>query len=95
MGIAYPDGRLFVIRDLVNDLTHINALIEAGLRKLEPFNPAFLPHWTGIGNVIIEQSVSSQLPRGEYVLYLLSMPATAPIDQIDQGELNMTTFRIE
>jgi hypothetical protein len=82
VGIASPDGRFFILTDK---------------NQFEPFDGKSLPHWTGRGNVVIEQPVGSHLPRGDYHLYLLRMHASIeePMNHLDKGELNVTTFRVE
>jgi hypothetical protein len=97
VGIAYPDGNLFIIKETINDLNDKEALNEDGLKKLEPLNPVYLPHWIGEKNVVIEQSVNDSLLRGNYLLYLLRMPRIIndPVNNLDKGELNVSQFRIK
>ena len=97
VGIAYPDGNLFIIRESINDLNDKEALNEDGFKKLELLNPASLPYWSGEENVVIEQSVNDSLPRGEYLLYLLRMPQGIddPVNNLDKGELNVKPFQIK
>jgi hypothetical protein len=81
-GIAYPDGRFFIITQL---------------NQFEPFDWVFLPLWAGSGFVVIDKSVDDNWPRGDYQLYLLRMPTALedPINHLDKGELNVGQFRIE
>jgi len=82
VGIAYPDGRFFIVTQL---------------NQFEPFDWQFLPLWKGIGNTVIDKPIDNNWPRGDYLLYLLRMPASIedPVNHLDNGELNVTTFRVE
>ncbi len=82
VGMAYPDGRFFMI-------TRLN--------EFQAFNPSFLPHWQGTGKVVIDKQIADDMPRGDYQLYLLRMPQRIenPLSNLDQGELNVKAFRIE
>jgi hypothetical protein len=81
-GIAYPDGRFFIITQL---------------NRFELFDWVYLPLWTGQQNVIIDKPIDNDMPRGEYLLYILRMPEgiNDPINNLDKGELNVSSFRIE
>jgi hypothetical protein len=80
-GIAYPDGRFFIITES---------------NQFEPFDGKSLLHWTGIGNAVIDKP-ADDMPAGDYSLYLLRLPASieGPIHHLDKGELNVTKFRVE
>ncbi|HIE01078.1 MAG TPA: hypothetical protein EYP59_12455 [Thiotrichaceae bacterium] len=82
VGMAYPDGRFFMI-------TRLN--------EFQAFNPSFLPQWQGTGMVVIDKQIADDMPRGDYQLYLLRMPQGIenPLSNLDQGELNVKQFRIE
>ncbi len=82
VGIDYPDERFFILTEL---------------NQFEPFDWQFLPLWKGIGNTVIDKPIDNNWPRGEYQLYLLRMHASIeePMNHLDDGELNMTTFRVE
>lgn len=81
-GIAYPDGRFFIMPDF---------------NRLEPFNPPYLPHWVGTGNVVLDKPIDNDMPSGDYILYLLRMPEGIddPVNNLDKGELNVGQFRVE
>jgi hypothetical protein len=81
VGIAYPDGRFFIITEK---------------NQFEPFDGKSLLHWTGKGNAVIDKP-ADDMPAGDYSLYLLRLPASIeePINHLDKGELNVTTFRVE
>ncbi len=80
--IAYPDGRFFVLTDF---------------NRFEAFNPPFLPHWIGTGNVVIDKPIDNDMPHGEYQLYILRMPEgiEEPLNHVERGKLNVGQFRIE
>jgi hypothetical protein len=82
VGIAYPDGRFFILTEL---------------NQFKPFDWQVIPLWKGIGNTVIDKPIDNNWPRGEYQLYLLRMPASIeePMNHLDNGELNVTTFRVE
>jgi hypothetical protein len=82
VGIAYPDGRFFIVTKL---------------NQFEPFDWQFLPLWKGTKNTVIDKPIDSCWPRGDYFLYLLRMPANIeePMNHLDKGELNVTTFQVE
>jgi hypothetical protein len=81
-GIAYPDGRFFIITDL---------------NRFEPFDGNYLPFWLGPQNVIMDKPIGDDMPHGEYQLYILRMPEGIddPLNNMDKGELNRVAFRIE
>ena len=82
VGIAYPDGRFFIVTEL---------------NQFEPFDWQVIPLWKGIGNTVIDKPIDNNWPRGDYQLYLLRMHASIeePMNHLDNGELNVTTFRVE
>jgi hypothetical protein len=89
LGIQYPDGKLFIIKDF-NDFIELSASI---------------PHWIGIGHenekedaqVVIDKLVDGSMPTGEYKLYLLRMSGYVvdPVNNLHLGELNMSGFEVK
>jgi ligand-binding sensor domain-containing protein len=80
VGIALPDGTIFVLGDL-------NGFV--------PFDGVTLPVWQG-GEVAIEVPISSGIPRGEYAIYLLRVPVgIEPMANQAQWQLGVSGFKIE
>jgi len=81
VGVALPDGTIFVLADL-NGFT--------------PFDGANLPVWQG-SEVAIEVPISAGIPRGEYTIYLLRVPVglEQPIAHPEQWVLGVNTFKVE
>jgi len=65
------------------------------LNGFVPFDGATLPMWQG-GEVAIEVPVSAEIPRGEYVVYLLRVPVgVEPLAHPEQWMLGISGFRVE
>jgi hypothetical protein len=86
-GIAYPDGRFFIII--------------AAKNQLEPFNPPVLHRWEGTryepNSVLLDKKIDNSMPVGEYQLYTLriSEGIEEPVNNLGRGELSVGQFRIE
>jgi hypothetical protein len=92
LGIGYPDGNLMVIKER---------------NQLQSITQTPLPPWNGrgymgkiqdnVGQFIMEMPVDDQLPRGQYKLYLLRMPAMVenPMNNLGLGELNVSNFEVK
>ncbi len=82
-GIGYPNGEISVI---------------SKKNKWEALNPSVLPNWKeNAGNVLIDKKIGGDMPRGTYQLHILQMPEGIddPINNLGEGELNTSQFRIE
>jgi hypothetical protein len=85
-GIAYPDGRFFIIK---------------AENQLEPFNPPSLPRWESPkdepGSVLVDQEIDNSMPSGEYQLYTLRISEGIEdiVNNLERGELSVGQFRIE
>jgi ligand-binding sensor domain-containing protein len=80
VGVGLPDGTIFVLGEL-------NGFV--------PFDGATLPVWQG-GEVAIEVLVSTGIPRGDYVVYLLRVPVgLEPMANQEQWMLGISGFRVE
>jgi len=80
VGVALPDGTIFVLTDL-------NGFV--------PFDGVIFPVFQG-GKIAIEMSVSADIPRGAYTLYLLRMPLDVePLSHREQWMLGVSGFKVE
>jgi hypothetical protein len=80
VGIALPDGTIFVLTDL-------NGFV--------PFDNVTLPVFQG-GEIAIELPMSADIPRGAYTLYLLRMPLSVePLAHPEQWKLGVSSFKVE
>ncbi len=80
MGIASPDGNIFVL-NYVNQFT--------------PFDGSIIPQWQG-NNIAMELPIVPWMPRGQYVLYLLRMPiGIEPLKHSEQWQLGMMIFEVK
>ncbi|MCP4702535.1 MAG: hypothetical protein GY862_37605 [Gammaproteobacteria bacterium] len=85
LGLAYPDGKLFIISELVDSAD-----------DLAPFVPNSLPVWTGGGNIAVDMMITNDMPRGQYSFYLLRVPeGFAPLAHPETWEFSMAGFSVE
>jgi WD40 repeat protein len=80
VGIALPDGTIFVLTDL---------------NGFAPFDNVTLPVFQG-GELAIEMPVSADMPRGEYILYLLRIPVGVDLlTHPEQWMVGVSSFKVE
>ncbi len=89
VGMLSPDQTFYLLTEAVYTADQLMPLDLASLSSLSP--------WMGDGNRVIDQLAIDNLPRGDYTLYLLRMPASVenPLEHLEMGELNIANFRIE